>query len=460
GRHSPGYDLASHLLPPLQMLRYPEKAFIVTAFAWALLAGAGFDTWRDPPKGRCWRLGIGSAASVGSLVLLLGVWQGIDPEWALRWLDTGASAEHLALPLRALAASAAVSLMVTGAAILTKREGRAGRIAVCVAGIAALDLLVQNRHVNPTAFRQLLTYQPPFVGALRQPGRPRVYAVDYDTAVGKAERLLGRPAPYRPVRGFRDWPLPVSETLAMRTCLVPHVASAWGVETSYDLDARGLYPAPLARLAALAHDLEGTPAHLRLLRMGAVSRLVTLHARGLEELPLLGTFPGFLPEPIRLFRVPDPLPRTYVVGGVRVADGEKAIEVLLDPAFDPWREVVLPEGSAVQADPSFSGESRLIELRPDRVRIEAVLSQPGYVVLVDGYDPGWRVKVDGQPAELLRANLVFRAVPIPTGRHLVEQVYRPRSITLGLMVSATALLTGLAVLVRGQRPPAPGSSSA
>jgi uncharacterized membrane protein YfhO len=77
--------------------------------------------------------------------------------------------------------------------------------------------------------------------------------------------------------------------------------------------------------------------------------------------------------------------------------------------------------------------------KPDRVVLEANLSAPGYVVLVDGYDPGWRVAVDGIPSQLRRANVAFRAVAVPAGRHTVEYLYRPSALLLGLTVSAGTL---------------------
>jgi uncharacterized membrane protein YfhO len=105
-----------------------------------------------------------------------------------------------------------------------------------------------------------------------------------------------------------------------------------------------------------------------------------------------------------------------------------------------------------------------VELRADRVGIEAELSDPGYVVLVDAYDPGWRASVDGHEARLLRANIAFRAVAVAAGHHTVELVYRPRSLLAGLAVSGGATLAALAAALRslarrGRRPQdaAPGS---
>jgi uncharacterized membrane protein YfhO len=68
-------------------------------------------------------------------------------------------------------------------------------------------------------------------------------------------------------------------------------------------------------------------------------------------------------------------------------------------------------------------------------------------VLVDTYDPGWRAWVDGRPTPVAPANIAFRAVRVPEGRHSVELVYRPTEVFVGIAVSVLALAT-LVVLWR------------
>jgi uncharacterized membrane protein YfhO len=93
------------------------------------------------------------------------------------------------------------------------------------------------------------------------------------------------------------------------------------------------------------------------------------------------------------------------------------------------------------------GGARIAELAADRVRLEVELGKPGYAVLVDSYDPGWRATVDGARAEVLRANVAFRAVAVPAGKHVVELRYRPRSISIGLgLMGAAVLLAAVGVL--------------
>jgi hypothetical protein len=53
--------------------------------------------------------------------------------------------------------------------------------------------------------------------------------------------------------------------------------------------------------------------------------------------------------------------------------------------------------------------------------IEAI--SPGLLVVADAWYPGWRATVDGRPAEILRANLLYRAVALEPGRHEVTFEY-------------------------------------
>jgi hypothetical protein len=203
-------------------------------------------------------------------------------------------------------------------------------------------------------------------------------------------------------------------------------------------------------LDRLLRQVEETPAHRRLLQLANVTHVVALHESTFRDLDPLKTVPGPFHEPIRVYGVPDPLPRTYVAAAARRATGEAALAALVDPGLDPRREVVLDPGAGAaglggDSDPAAeAGGSRIVEEAPNRIVIECDLERPAFVVLSDAYDPGWRVHVDGAPAALLRANVAFRAVWVAAGHHRIEQAYRPRSVLLGSVLTLAAATLGLA----------------
>ncbi|MDO5523704.1 MAG: YfhO family protein [Bacteroidia bacterium] len=56
------------------------------------------------------------------------------------------------------------------------------------------------------------------------------------------------------------------------------------------------------------------------------------------------------------------------------------------------------------------------------------------------YPKGWKITIDGQPAEMLRANYTLRALPLPAGTHTVEFRFEPTSIKVTDTVAFAALV--------------------
>lgn len=442
GRYGGVYELATALLPALKILRFPVKWVILVAFSWALLAGMGYDAWRRLAD----REGKGGALAVVGSPLLLSVLSLI-----------GALGVARGEALAPLATTLLVSAALFGAAALLGWLGVRGAFrgqvaALALAALALGELVMRQEDIQAYAPRELLTNRPEVVGLLDTSDYMRLYVYDYAAGAyeGQHERRSGWG--YGLARAPAGFPRAAALLLGVQMYLNPPTAGRWGLYGSYDVDLLGLYPEPRAKLTEFLRRAEARSTHLKLLRMGSVRYALALHRDPWwDDLEPVATLAGLFQQPIQVLRVPDPLPRAYLVGGARVADGEAALALLDDPGFDPAREVVLATGVPRDASDSFAGESRITRLDPDRVRVEAELSEPGYLVLVDSYDPGWRVSVDGRRAPLLRANVAFRGVALPAGRHHLEFVYRPDQVVQGLLASAfTALLAlSLAASRRG-----------
>jgi hypothetical protein len=90
-------------------------------------------------------------------------------------------------------------------------------------------------------------------------------------------------------------------------------------------------------------------------------------------------------------------------------------------------------------DDTLAGQVEIVQRDPNSVTLEAKLSRPGYVLLLDRYDPSWQATIDGREAEVWRANQIFRAVYTPAGQHEIRFYYRQRGLQAGLALSLTAL---------------------
>jgi uncharacterized membrane protein YfhO len=78
------------------------------------------------------------------------------------------------------------------------------------------------------------------------------------------------------------------------------------------------------------------------------------------------------------------------------------------------------------------------------------------VVVSDTFYPGWRARVDRQPAEIFEVNGAMRGVLVPKGTHTVTMRYRPLSVYLGAALSLLGVLGALA-LALGERMRVPGA---
>ena len=445
GRHGLAYPALVELFPPLGSLRYPSKVTVVMALSWALLAGVGLDAVRDAGGER--RLSR-PALAIGALAVLIAgalavVLLMAPPAWLVSPAPpSGPATGDGATSTAALRLVAAAGLGLTTLAVLLRGWPSPLAGLLCLAG---LDLGLAHHGLNETAPARWFATPPAVVSHLPSEGFVRVRAWDYLTrVVGKPYRRAepAVPSPNTP----HDVPAAVATALARHDFLSPPTAARFGLHGAFDRDWLGLQPRGVRNLGLIFQAKEETPDALRLLRTGGVTHVVALHREGLEILEPLATEASRFAGPVQVMRVPDPLPRAYAVGGVRVADGLAALQTLLAPDLDPRLEVVLPAGTPAPAPPSFSSDVRIAEARPDRLRIEAVLRAPGYVVLLDAWDAGWRAFVDGQEVALHRANLGFRAVGVPAGTHVVELVYRPPGLWTGLALSAGAALLVLGAL--------------
>ena len=61
------------------------------------------------------------------------------------------------------------------------------------------------------------------------------------------------------------------------------------------------------------------------------------------------------------------------------------------------------------------------------VEIEVTATEEGFVVLNDVWHPWWQADVDGKPALIHRANVLFRAVRVAKGTHIVRFEFTPFS---------------------------------
>jgi hypothetical protein len=170
---------------------------------------------------------------------------------------------------------------------------------------------------------------------------------------------------------------------------------------------------------------------------------------------LKDTFPtAYKDDRVQILENRETFPRAWIVHSAKQATPEEAVELLGSGEVNPRQMVLLerePPDLARPDDPS-SDHASVETYEAQRIELKTATGASGLLVLSEVYYPAWKAYVDGEPAPLYRADYLLRAVPVPSGEHVVELRYESSSLKMGVAISlfAYAVLVAL-VLVKARR---------
>jgi hypothetical protein len=420
GRHTPVHAVFRTLIPPLALMRGPEKYLIVTVASSSLLAALGLERLHF---NEVWLRSLLCAVPLG----LLAVFLPFVPA-------------AMAGPARQGAwAGLAAALAIAGTAWLARRRPRFADILAVV--IVTGDLAAAAGPLQNFGPSSLLDELVPAAAAIRTDARvrglhapPRVHrSPDVDSAIERA-------APPRTVAE-------VQRNL-LRTLIDNH-ATVYGIGVVPGYDAA--MPSSLGTLWTAGHQHVAS-----LLRLTGVDYLISgigdpsrATPDGLEA--MMDPTPG-----TRLFRVRNVLPRVYLAGTTRILPDQVAREAVFDPEVVAGRQAILapsseapllaPDaGSAEQAVPACELES----FGNVHLVANCQATRAGVAVFLEQFDAGWSALLDGQPTPLLRVNLAMRGIFLLPGSHRIVFSYEPPGWKIGIALSTLSLALLVALLLAG-----------
>lgn len=408
GWYTPVFRVFYELVPGVSLYRRPADAtFLIGALA-AILAGYSTHRLFIEPLAELNRRHVmfvlGLIATAFEIAFGLGWWLGRLSE--------------VAQPL----ATAAISL-AAGAGALAVARRRIPLQPVLAAGIVTAfmvaDLAYNNGPNGSTAL-------PPQTYDVLQPNTAndtiallKSKVVDTGTRRDRIE-LAGL--------GFH-WPNAslthrLENTLGYNPIRLGLYSAATGAEDTVSLpDQR--------KFAPLFPSYRSTLANLLGLRFIATGAPIETIDRSLKagDIPLVArTTDGYV------YENPAAMDRVLFATQARSADFDRMLQDGIWPDVD-LRSTVLLEHAPAADTARLPGRARITSYRNTEVFVEADSPGGGWVVLNDLWHPWWFAEVDGKAAEILRANVLFRAVAIPPGSHVVRFTFRP-------LAGAWAELTG------------------
>jgi hypothetical protein len=399
GRYTPLLYVSFHLLPGVSLFRRPADATFLAGALAAILAGYGAhrlfsDARREIEPRHIAALGSGLALAFAIAVALAAWLDRLDRLWA-------------PIAVAALAFAVALPALVFTRTRIARRPTLAAAV---LSAVIAADLAYNNGPSSSTAL-------PPAVYDVLSPDtRNATIAILKSKVVASDTRrdrieLAGL--------GFH-WPNAslthrLENTLGYNPVRLGLYSQAAGAEDHVGLpDQRKFSP--------LFPSYRSTLANLLGLRFIATGAPIESMDRTLEAggLPLLArTSDGFI------YENPAAFDRVIFATNAQVADFARMLRDGLWPEADLRSTVLLAEAPAPPAAARRPGTVRIASYRNTEVVLEADSADGGWVVLNDLWHPWWFAEVDGRPAEILRANVLFRAVAVPPGRHQVRFAFRP-----------------------------------
>ena len=127
-----------------------------------------------------------------------------------------------------------------------------------------------------------------------------------------------------------------------------------------------------------------------------------------------------------IYENPRALPRVMLFTDWRLADFDDLIRNGW-PDADPARTVLLKRAPAgiARVSGGAPGTARLVRYANTEIIVEVTAPLDEILVLNDVWHPWWRATVDDVDTEILKANVIFRAVLVPRGHHMVRFSFHP-----------------------------------
>ena len=294
--------------------------------------------------------------------------------------------------------------------------------------LAAVDLGLAHRDVNPSVESDVYV-TPPWTAEALDPlmsprGEVRYRGSPHHAAMGSIVTVRGA------------WEL-TNMYLDYQT-MGPNVGQVFGFPMQDGLQGVELISVALTNEAALRAWGEDPLRFLRAMNVGFYAD-ATASADSITGLALAASSPDL---PIRVYSVPDPAPRLYLVDDYELREGQAgALRRVLEEDFPLGESVVLEAEPPAVIERGARGQVLGRWETLNRVSARVTASAPMLAVLSDRWYPGWRATVNDVEVPVLRANGVFRAVPVLPGVSDVEFRFLPASLLIGAAISLAGLVT-------------------
>ncbi len=404
GRYTPGFGLLFNALPGLDFYRRPADALFILGALLALLGGYLTHLVMS-----------GGAPRIGRRLWLVDAGLLLGAAVLALWLAWSVSRLHLAtLPLLTALLCAVLGAGALVAARGLALRGAATAAAVVLAAMLTVDLSVNNGPSESTALPSakyevlradsgnetiaLLRRETARTAAADRRDRIELAGIDFHWPNASLVHDLDNTLGYNPLR-------------------LGLYSRATGAGDHVALPDQRTFSALMPGYRSLLADMLG----LRFIATGVPAEQIDKALKPGDLVQIARTKDAYV------YENPRALPRVMLLTQAQKADFDAILTSGQWPAgFDPKRTVLFErEPPPLPTGPAQGGSVGIVDYGTTQVAIAVDAPRGGYLVLNDVWHRWWQVEIDGRPAEMLRANVLFRGVVVPPGRSTVRFVFKP-----------------------------------
>ena len=142
---------------------------------------------------------------------------------------------------------------------------------------------------------------------------------------------------------------------------------------------------------------------------------------------------------------------TWMVNSGITEGKAKQIRLVIEETGEyTFDEISLYFESEEQLEKNISGldhPARDISINGNTITTHVTTEESGYVLLTVPYSEGWTATVDGQKADILKADRAFMALEVAAGDHEIVLHYKTPYLTAGLAGAFVFIAGGIALAV-------------
>jgi hypothetical protein len=405
------------VLPFWRGIRYPEKLLAPAIFLAVILMAWGFDAiGRSAGLRRFVIVWLSTGGIVfGAAAALPGLWTPfLNPS-----IRDSAAAFEAVLVRAAIAHFAFTALL-----LLRSRLERSGVFAAGFLLLASIDVLSSSRDFIRTRSLAQMESKPPVVAELeRHASRSKPRAVD----------LLPYRAPV-PVPGADEVNGPWDRNRVFGEQLVQ-----WGIPLALDVDYDLTYIAASDRAREL------------LLRAAAdTSEFGELLAQRSACALLVWKRPLTLEDPVGIVGIRGCRPEVDSATAVLPFQGDdEFLRIARENKGRLARSVFVEGPSPAISEPPCEATISGVSSAPNAVSFHAECASPSFARVARTNDGNWTALLDGRSTPVRTVDLSLIGVPIPSGSHRIDLIYRDRLLNASVGISVVASLLAVGILVSG-----------